>query len=77
MKAQRTQLAKALIKIAPDVTAADRTDCSKELKVSKITICYYLGGKVSNNDRALRILEFLTNKIQTRQQAIQELCKIK
>lgn len=70
MKAQRTQIAQALIKIATDVTSLDRTDCAKELGLSKITICYYLNGRVSNNDRALQILEFFNKKIEIRQKEI-------
>lgn len=77
MKAQRVQIAQALIRLAPEVTAKDRTECSKKLKLSKVTICYYLSGKVTNNDKALNVLEFLKERIETRQQEIQELCKNK
>lgn len=75
MKAQRVQLMQAFIKLAPDVTAKDRTDCAKKLKVSKQIICYYLAGKVSNNDKAIQILEFLKNRIETRQNEIEQLWK--
>lgn len=74
MKGQRIQIAQALIRIAPEVTAKDRTECAKRLRLSKITICYYLGGKVTNNDKALQVLEFLKNRIQTRQEEISKLC---
>ncbi len=70
MKGQRLQLAQALIRIAPEVTAKDRTECCKKLKVSKQTICYYLNGKVTNTDKGLQVLEFLKDKIQNRQQEI-------
>lgn len=75
MKAQRLQLIQAFIKLAPDVTAKDRTDCAKKLKISKQIICYYLAGKVSNNDKALQILEFLKQRIESRQNEIENLCK--
>jgi len=75
MNGQRIKIAQALIKIAPEVTAKDRTDCAKKLKLSKETICYYLGGKVSNNDKALKVLEFLKDRIKWREQEIQKLCK--
>lgn len=77
MKGQRIQIAQALIRIAPEVTAKDRTDCAKRLCLSKITICYYLCGKVTNNDKALQVLEFLKNKIATRQEEIKKLCQSK
>jgi hypothetical protein len=76
-KAQRIQIAQALIRIAPEVTANDRHACIRKLKVSKVTLCYYLGGKVTNNDKALQVLEFLQNKINIRQQEIQQVCKNK
>jgi hypothetical protein len=75
MKSQRIQLIQAFIKIAPDVTAKDRTECAKKLKISKVTICYYLAGKVSNNDKAIQVLEFFKQRIENRQQEIQQLCK--
>jgi hypothetical protein len=76
-KAQRIQIAQALIRIAPEVTAKDRHACIKKLQVSKVTLSYYLSGKVTNNDKALEVLEFLKNKITIRQQEIQQLCKNK
>ena len=75
MKGQRVQIAQALLKIAPEVTAKDRTECAKKLNVSKVTICYYLGGQVTNNDKALCILEFLKCRIAQRQKAIQNICQ--
>lgn len=75
MKAQRVQIAQEFIRIAPNITAKDRTECAKKLKISKITICYYLGGKITNNDRALEVLEFFKARIETRQQEIDNLCK--
>lgn len=75
MKAQRLQLTQALLRIASEVTPLDRTLCAKELNISKITICYYLTGKVSNNDKALKILEFFIERIKIRQQEIQRLCQ--
>lgn len=77
MKAQQVQIAQALIRIKPDVTAKDRTECAKKLGISKITICYYLAGKISNNDRALKVLEFMKARIELRQQEIDQLCRIK
>lgn len=70
MKSQRTQIAQALLRIAKDVTADDRKECVKKLGLSKITICYYLNGRVTNNDRALRILEFFNGRIAERQSEI-------
>lgn len=75
MKAQRVQIAQAFIRMAPEVTAMDRTECAKKFKISKITICYYLAGKITNNDRALQVFEFLKNRIQLRQSEIDNLCK--
>jgi hypothetical protein len=74
MKAQRLQITQALLRIAADVTPNDRTECSKALDISKQTICYYLNGKVTNNDKALRVLEFFINRINNRQQEIKQLC---
>ncbi len=76
-KGQRIQIAQALIRIAPEVTAKDRAACVKKLHVSKVTVCYYLGGKVTNNDKALMVLEFLKDRIANRQQEIHQLCKSK
>lgn len=75
MKGQRLQIAQALIRIAPEVTAKDRAECAKKINISKVTICYYLNGKVTNNDKALLVLEFLKNKIQSRQKEIKQLCQ--
>jgi hypothetical protein len=75
VKAQRVQIAQALLRIAADITAKDRTECAKKLNISKITICYYLGGKITNNDRALKVLEFFKSRIAARQQEIDNLCK--
>lgn len=75
MKAQRLQLAQALLKIASEVTAKDRTECAKKLNISKITICYYLGGQVTNNDKALLVLEYLKGRIIQRQKEIKSICK--
>ena len=75
MKAQRVQIAQAFFKIAQDITAKDRTECAKKLGISKITICYYLGGKITNNDRAIQVLEFFKACIEARQQEIDNLCK--
>lgn len=78
LKGQRLQLAQALIRIAPDVTAADKKECVKKLKVCKVTICYYLNGKVTNNDKALKVLEFLTDRIAVREKEIKNsICRIK
>lgn len=76
-KGQRIQIARALLEIAAEVTAKDRRDCAEALDVSKITICYYLKGKVTNNDKALRVLEYLQFKINKRQKEIEALCKSK
>ena len=67
MQGQRIQIAQALLKIAHEVTAQDRRECAKALKISKVTICYYLNGKVTNNDKALRVLEFFKIQIAARQ----------
>lgn len=75
MKAQRLQLAQALLKIAPNVTSGDRIKCAQQLNISKQTICYYLNGRVTNNDRGVRVLEFLTECINNRQKEIQQLCQ--
>jgi len=77
MQAQRLQIAQALIRLAPDVTSRDKIECAKKLKISKVTIFYYLSGRVTNNDKALSVLEFLKNRIETRQQEILDLCKNK
>lgn len=75
MKAQRLQIAQALLRLAPNVTAEDRTTVCKKFKVSKQTVCYYLNGKVTNNDKALLILEFLKERISNRQKEITQLCQ--
>lgn len=75
MKAQRLQITQALLKIAPNVTSNDRTKCAKELKISKQTICYYLNGRVTNNDKGLKILEYFIKRIDDRQKEIQQLCQ--
>lgn len=77
MKAQQLQLAQALIKLKPDITAMDRTECAKKLGISKITICYYLNGKVPNSDRALKVMEFMKARIEARQKEIDVICRIK
>ena len=75
MKAQRLQIAQALLKIAPNVTSGDRKKCAQELKISKQTICYYLNGRVTNNDKGLQLLEYLSQRIDDRQNEIQQLCQ--
>lgn len=75
MKAQRVQIAQALLRLAPEVTAKDRTECVKKLKISKVTVCYYLSGKVTNNDKALLVLEYLKSRVELRQKEIQSICK--
>jgi hypothetical protein len=75
MKGQRLQIAQALLKLAPNITANDRSLCAKKLKISKVTICYYLKGKVSNNDKGLELIAFFKECIAARQKEIQELCK--
>jgi hypothetical protein len=75
MKAQRTQIAQALVRIAPEITAKDRTECAKKLSISKITICYYLNGKVTNNDKALEVLEYLKKRVNQRQKEIHSICQ--
>lgn len=75
MKGQRIQIAQELIRIAPEVTALDKRECVKKIKVSKVTICYYLTGRVTNNDKALQVLEFFKKRIKDRQVEIQKLCK--
>lgn len=74
MKAQRIEIAQALVRLAPNVTAKDRTECVKKLGYSKVTICYYLAGKVTNNDKALQVLEYLKARIASRQKEIQSIC---
>lgn len=75
MKTQRLQLSQALLRIAPNVTAIDRSVCVEELGISKQTICNYLNGKVTNNDKAVKLLEFFLLRINNRQQEIQQLCQ--
>jgi hypothetical protein len=75
MKAQRLQIAQALLKIAPNVTSGDRTKCAKEFNISKQTICYYLNGRVTNNDRGIQLLEYFLQCINDRQKEIKQLCQ--
>ncbi len=75
MKAQRIQLAQALIRLAPDVTPKDRKECAKKLKISKVTVCYYLAGKVGKSDVGIEMLEFFKSRIESRQQEIKTLCQ--
>lgn len=75
MKAQRVQLAQALVAISPNVTADDRSACAKKYNISKQTICYYLNGRVTNNDKALLVLEYLKKRIHNRQQEIEQICQ--
>lgn len=75
MKEQRTLIAQALLRLAPNVTAQDRTNCAKKLKISKVSICYYLNGKVTNNEKGLKMVEFFKNAIAEKAQKIETLCK--
>lgn len=74
MKNHGTQLSKTLLKLSPNVTAADRTLCSRKLKISKVTISNYLNGRVTNNDLAINMIEFFTSCIDARDQKIKYLC---
>lgn len=75
MKTQRLVISQAMLRVAPNVTADDRNACAKKFKVSKQTICYYLNGKVTNNDKALVMLEFFKQRIHNRQLEIKQLCQ--
>lgn len=74
MKDQRLRLAKTLLKLSPDVTAADRAAIAKKLKTSKVTISNYLNGQVTNNDRAIAMIEALQERITAREKKMQALC---
>lgn len=75
MKVQRTSITQALLKLAPNVTATDRSECSKKLRISKVTICYYLNGRVTNNDVGLKMVAFFKTAIAKKAAKINNLCK--
>lgn len=75
MKDQRIRLAKTLLRLSPDVTAADRTHCVKKLKVTKVTISNYLNGRVNNADLAIRMIEILNERIRDREAKMKVLCQ--
>lgn len=74
MKDQGTRLSKSLLRLAPDVTAADRAYCSKKLKTSKVTISNFLNGRVTNNDLALEMVEIFQTRIAAREEKLKTLC---
>lgn len=75
MKDQRLRLTKTLLKLAPDITASDRTYVTKKLKVSKVTISNFLNGHVSNNDLAISMIEIFTERIAEREAKMKSLCQ--
>lgn len=75
MKDQGARLSKSLLKLAPDVTAADRAYCSKKLKTSKVTISNFLNGRVTNNDLALGMIELFKERIEAREAKMKTLCQ--
>lgn len=75
MKDQGTRITKALLKLSPDVTAADRTYCSKKLNISKVTISNCLNGRVTNNDIALAMIEIFKTRIEARDAKLKTLCQ--
>lgn len=75
MKDQRTRIAKSLEKLAPNVTAADRSACIKAFKITKVTISNYLKGKVTNNDLALEMIGFFQDRIAKREEKLAKICQ--
>jgi len=75
MKGHKLTIGQTLIRLAPEVTTKDLSACSKKLKISKVTICYYLQGKVGDADKGLELVAFFKNCIEQRQSEIQQLCK--
>lgn len=74
MKDQRIRLSKSLLKLSPDVTAADRLFCTKKLKISKVTVSNYLNGHVSNSDLAISMIEIFNERISDRELKMKSLC---
>jgi hypothetical protein len=63
---QSEMLAQELLKIAPDVTAADRALYIDEKGSSKATLSNYLNGTVLDNDTAAMMIAFFKERIRLR-----------
>jgi len=63
---QSDVLKQELLKIAPDVTKADRIAFLSSHAIKKTTLSNYLNGKVSDNDTAVIIIKFMKDRIQQR-----------
>lgn len=68
---QVVRISDALVVIAPNVTATDRSNACNELNIKKGTISKYLKGDVANIDTGLDLLAFFTNRITAREQRLQ------
>lgn len=75
MRYQGSRISKMLLKLAPNVTAADRTYCSKKLNITKVTISNCLNGRVTNNDIALAMIKIFKRRIEARDAKLKTLCQ--
>lgn len=67
---QSARFSEKLEKLRPDVTAQDRKDASKELKVTAATISRYLNGYVLDNDTAASLVTFFSARISEREKSL-------
>lgn len=61
--------------LAPNVTAADRTNACRALGISKPTMSVYLNGNGPNNDLGLELINVLQRYINNRAKKINSLCE--
>lgn len=70
-----TQIGQAneiLIQLAGSVTAQDRKDAIKDLDVSELTIRRCLRGEAANLDTALRLIQFIRERVKARTELLQQ-----
>lgn len=71
---QSERFAIKLVELSRDVTKKDRQEARRKLKLTGETISRYLNGnhKVMDNDTAVKIIEFFKDRIDKREQIIQD-----
>lgn len=70
---QTEKLAELLQGIKGSITAQDRRDAEAATGLSRVTIHRYLSGMVYDADLGLKLLEFLTERVNQREMKIKEL----
>ena len=65
-------LNKKLSKIAVNVTSEDRKKATSQLDLTRQTISNYLNGKGESIDTGVKVLQFFSNRINKRAQALAE-----